>query len=146
MVKWIVPIMLVAAFACERRTQEEGTGTEGAVGAEREPGMQPPAQQQPDQQGQQPGQGQQQPGQQPMGQEQAASEQDRQVMQNIRQALQDADLSETAKKNVQVMAKEGRVTLTGTVASAQEMAELERIVRGVPGVREIDNQVRVGGP
>src|SRR5690606_18358808 len=102
MVKWIVPIMLVAAFACERRTQEEGTGTEGAVGAEREPGMQPPAQQQPDQQGQQPGQGQQQPGQQPMGQEQAASEQDRQVMQNIRQALQDADLSETAKKNVQV--------------------------------------------
>lgn len=66
-------------------------------------------------------------------------------MQNVRQALQDADLSETAK-NVQVMAKEGRVTLTGSVASAQEMAELERIVRGIPGVREIDNQVQVGGP
>lgn len=141
MVKWIVPIMLVAAFACERRPQDEGAGTEGAVGAEREPGqMQQPGQEQ------QPGQqGQQQPGQQPQGQEQAATEQDRQVMQNVHQALQDADLSETAK-NVQVMAKEGRVTLTGSVASAQEMAELERIVRGVPGVREIDNQVQVGGP
>lgn len=135
--KWIVPIVLLAAFACERRPQDEGTGTEGAVGAERQPGageMQQPGQQQP---------GQQQPGQQPQSEEQMVGEQDRQVMQNVRQALMDADLSAQAK-NVQVMAKEGRVTLMGNVASAQEMAEVERIVRGVPGVREIDNQIQVG--
>lgn len=48
-----------------------------------------------------------------------------------------------ASKNVEIRANEGRVTLTGTVRSEAEKAELERKIREITDATQVDNQLRV---
>lgn len=67
----------------------------------------------------------------------------RELVQNVRQKLMDADLS-LAAENVQVMAEGGKVTLRGTVTSAEERSQVERLARSASGVTEVDNQIEVG--
>jgi osmotically-inducible protein OsmY len=50
--------------------------------------------------------------------------------------MNDATLSENAKK-VTVTAKDGVVTLQGTVASEDEKKSIESSVRAVPNVRDV---------
>ncbi len=70
---------------------------------------------------------------------------DREVVQDVRQKLMDADLS-LAAENVQIMSEGGKLTLRGNVASAEERAAVERLARSAAGVTEVDNQLEVGAP
>jgi osmotically-inducible protein OsmY len=46
--------------------------------------------------------------------------------------------------HIGVDAKDGRVTLTGTVATVEKRADAERIATRTEGVRAVDNQIQVG--
>lgn len=133
MSKWMALAALAAAFACDRgEGPEETTGTEGAVGAERE-GTERDG---PERQGTQ-------REWKAQGGPEEQSQQDRQTAQQVHQTLMDADLSDIAE-NIQVMASGGRVTLHGNVETPQERTEVERLTRSVPGVQEVDNQLEIG--
>lgn len=147
MPKWILLAALIAACGCERdRGTEERPGTEGAVGAERDGQMQ---QQTPGTTGEQqaPGTGEM-GGQQAPGQEQqmgVGTEADRQLTQQVRQKLKEADLPPSAQ-NADVNVQDGRATLRGKVGSSQESDQVEKIVSEIPGVKEVDNQLQVEAP
>lgn len=66
---------------------------------------------------------------------------DRQLANKIKDSLS----SSFSKKydNVTVVVNKGTVTLTGTVASQDDQKDLVDIVRDVPGVENINNQVKV---
>lgn len=48
----------------------------------------------------------------------------------------------TRHVDVTIDCRDGRVTLSGIVVSAEERAATERVAAAVPGVREVDNQLR----
>lgn len=93
-------------------------------------------------------QGQQQGAQQGQGQQGAqgqAGAQNSQLQQQVKQSLDDADLS-TSVENIQVMAtRDGKVTLQGNVASEQERSRIGELVRQTSGVTEVDNKLQVSG-
>lgn len=75
--------------------------------------------------------------------DQSESEADRSVTQQVRQALMaDAALSMNAK-NIKIVTQNGKVTLRGVVASAEEKSSIEAEARAVPGVLECDDQLEV---
>ena len=47
--------------------------------------------------------------------------------------------------DLSVMVIDGRATLTGTVKTLSLKNQIERLVKGVKGVREVDNQILVSG-
>jgi len=51
-----------------------------------------------------------------------------------------------ASGGIQVAARSGVVTLTGTVPSREDIAEAERIAAAVDGVTSVRNELRVGAP
>jgi hypothetical protein len=51
-----------------------------------------------------------------------------------------------ASGGIQVAARSGVVTLTGTVPSREDVAEAERIAAAVDGVTSVRNELRVGAP
>jgi outer membrane biosynthesis protein TonB len=59
----------------------------------------------------------------------------------IREALE----RQVSLNDIQVTANEGDVTLTGTVATAEEKDAAVAAARGVPGVRTVDNQLTIKG-
>lgn len=61
----------------------------------------------------------------------------------VRAAIVDDESLSTAAKNVTLVAASGRVTLRGTVASAEEKAQVERVAAGVAGVTEVSNDITV---
>ncbi len=61
----------------------------------------------------------------------------------VRTAIVDDESLTTAAKNVTLVAASGHVTLSGTVASAEEKAQVERVASGVAGVSQVTNDVTV---
>ncbi len=72
------------------------------------------------------------------GQPVATSESDNRLADSVRQALQQAGFVNEA---VMVGAKDGTITLTGSVLGNDRVAECEQTVRRVAGVKHVDNQL-----
>jgi len=75
--------------------------------------------------------------------DQGGSESDRNITQQIRQAVtKDGGLSFTAK-NVKIITVGGKVTLRGPVKTDQERASIEAAAKRVAGDAQVDNQIEV---
>gem|GEM_PF-712844 len=75
--------------------------------------------------------------------DQGGSEADRNITQQIRQAVvKDGSLSFTAK-NVKIITINGKVTLRGPVKSDAERASIEAAAKSAAGVTQVDNQLEV---
>ena len=61
----------------------------------------------------------------------------------VRNAIVNDDSLSTKAHNVKLVAAAGTVVLRGPVASAEEKAQVEKIVSGVAGVTRVDNQLDV---
>lgn len=46
-------------------------------------------------------------------------------------------------KNITVITRNGKVTLRGPVKTAAELAKINVMVKGIPGIKSIDNQLQV---
>lgn len=77
--------------------------------------------------------------------DQGESEADRQVTAEARQAVVASNLSTNAK-NCKIITRSGVVTLRGPVDSTTERSEIEAIVRRVPGVQSVVNELDVAAP
>ena len=75
--------------------------------------------------------------------DQLENEADRTITQKIRQAVMQDEALSTNAKNVKIVTMNGIVVLRGPVNSEQERAEIERKVRTIAGVRNVDNQIEV---
>jgi osmotically-inducible protein OsmY len=76
-------------------------------------------------------------------QHQANDASDRKLLAATRRAVvKDKSLSTTAH-NVKMMVASGAVTLRGPVKTADEKAKVESLVKQVPGVQSVDNQLDV---
>lgn len=64
----------------------------------------------------------------------------------IRKALVGDDALSVAAKNVQIMTKDGHVSLRGKVANAIERDSVEAHARACPATRSIDDQIAVDAP
>lgn len=62
---------------------------------------------------------------------------------DVRSAIVNDTSLSTNAHNVKVVARGGEVVLRGPVASADEKAKVEQIVRSVAGVTRVDNQLDV---
>lgn len=68
---------------------------------------------------------------------------DRALVQQVHQVLQ-ADLSlSTEAKTITIKAKDGAVTLDGLVQSEEEKSSVEALIKAIPGVQRVDNQLLV---
>lgn len=76
----------------------------------------------------------------PMDQKNNAS--DLKITQEIRQALMKGDFS-TDAKNIKVITRNGVVTLRGPVKTAAELENISVLVKPMPGIKSIDNQLQV---
>jgi osmotically-inducible protein OsmY len=59
----------------------------------------------------------------------------------VRKAIMDDDSLSTTAHNVKFVASDGTVTLRGPVKNDAEKARVESIVKGVPGVATVQNQL-----
>lgn len=67
---------------------------------------------------------------------------DLKITQEIRQALMKDDFSMDAK-NIKVITRNGAVTLRGPVKTAAEVEKISLMVKAMPGIKSIDNQLQV---
>jgi hypothetical protein len=75
--------------------------------------------------------------------EQSQDPEDIRITAEIRRAVIDAEGMSALADNVQIVTREGVVSLVGSVETAEEKAELERIARSVAGVGQVQNQLVV---
>ena len=74
--------------------------------------------------------------------DQMENESDLKITQEIRQALMKGEFS-MAAKNIKVITRNGTVTLRGPVKTAAELEQISVLVKAMPGIRSIDNQLQV---
>ncbi|MBW8305681.1 MAG: BON domain-containing protein [Thiobacillus sp.] len=74
--------------------------------------------------------------------DQMNNESDLKITQEIRQALMKGEFSMDAK-NIKVITRNGAVTLRGPVKTAAELEAISVLVKAVPGIKSIDNQLQV---
>jgi len=67
---------------------------------------------------------------------------DLKITQEIRQALMKEEFSMDAK-NIKVITRNGAVTLRGPVKTAAERERISALVKAMPGIKSIDNQLQV---
>jgi len=67
---------------------------------------------------------------------------DLKITQEIRQALMKGEFSMDAK-NIKVITRNGTVTLRGPVETAAELEEISALVKAMPAIKSIDNQLQV---
>lgn len=67
---------------------------------------------------------------------------DLKITQEIRQALMKGSFSMDAK-NIKVITRNGNVTLRGPVKTAAELKQISDLVKAMPGINSIDNQLQV---
>lgn len=67
---------------------------------------------------------------------------DLKITQEIRQALMKNEFSMDAK-NIKVITRNGAVTLRGPVKTAAELEKISALVKAMPGIKSIDNQLQV---
>ena len=70
------------------------------------------------------------------------NESDLKITQEIRQALMKDEFSMDAK-NIKVISRNGAVTLRGPVETAAELEKISALVKAMPGIKSIDNQLQV---
>jgi hyperosmotically inducible periplasmic protein len=75
--------------------------------------------------------------------DQAENEVDRSITQQARQGVVADDALSVGAKNVKIITADGVVTLRGPVKTAQEKADIARIVQKVDGVKRVENQLEV---
>lgn len=75
--------------------------------------------------------------------DQGSSDSDRQVTQQVRQALNKDDSFSTYAKNVKIITQGGTVTLRGVVKTQAEKDMVESKAKQVAGVTRVDNQLEV---
>jgi len=80
------------------------------------------------------------------GTEQGTSSSDRTTTQRIRRAILNDDTLSYTAKNVEVLTRNGNISLRGQVISDQERWEIERITRGYAGSGKVDNYLNIKGP
>jgi len=68
---------------------------------------------------------------------------DRQLMAKIRKAVVDDKTLSTYGHNIKIIAKDGKVTLTGPVKSAEEKAAVERIATDAAGAGNVDSKITI---
>lgn len=74
--------------------------------------------------------------------DQMNNEADLKITQEIRQALIEGEFSLDAK-NIKVITRNGEVTLRGPVETAAEREKIDALVKAMPGIKRIDNQLQV---
>jgi osmotically-inducible protein OsmY len=74
--------------------------------------------------------------------DQMNNESDLKITQEIRQALMKGEFSMDAK-NIKVITRNGTVTLRGPVETAAELEKISAMVKAMPGIKSIDNQLQV---
>lgn len=65
---------------------------------------------------------------------------------DVRKAIIGDDALSMSARNLKLVVVGGVVTLRGPVASADEKARVETLVRGVPGVSSVDSQLDIKNP
>jgi len=75
--------------------------------------------------------------------EQGTSSSDRTTTTRIRRAIMDDDSLSYTAKNVQVVTRNGNITLRGQVMTDKERWEIERITRGYAGSGKVDNDLTI---
>ncbi len=79
----------------------------------------------------------------PTPDEQSGTEEDRKLLATVRSAIVNDKKLSIAAHNVKILAAQGVITLRGPVKSSKEKAKVEAIVKKVPGVTSINNQLDV---
>lgn len=74
--------------------------------------------------------------------DQKNNQSDLNITQEIRQALMKDEFSMDAK-NIKVITRNAKVTLRGTVKTAAELEKINVMVKAMPGIKSIDNQLQV---
>lgn len=74
--------------------------------------------------------------------DQMNNESDLKLTQDIRQALMNDEFSMDAK-NIKVITRDGEVTLRGPVDTAAELEKISVLVKAMPGLKSLDNQLQV---
>ena len=74
--------------------------------------------------------------------DQMNNESDLKITQEIRQALMKGEFSMNAQ-NIKVITRNGAVTLRGPVETAAEREKISVLVKAMPGIKSIDNQLEV---
>ena len=72
----------------------------------------------------------------------APTAEDQEITAKIKSALQSDQ--QTAKLAIEVQTKDGVVTLGGAAPNANAVSYVLSLVSGVPGVKDIQNQIRIG--
>lgn len=68
---------------------------------------------------------------------------DQQLAASVLQTLQRDNSLSPAGRQVKVIASDGAVVLRGPVANDAEKAKIDSVVRGLPGVKEVTNELDV---
>jgi osmotically-inducible protein OsmY len=79
----------------------------------------------------------------PAAESSAMNETDRALAQRVEDALRQNSSLASAARNVQVQAKNGEVTLKGSVNNDQEKANIASTAQRVAGVSKVNNQIEV---
>ena len=74
--------------------------------------------------------------------DQMNNQSDLKITQEIRQALMKGEFSMDAK-NIKIITRNGAVTLLGPVKTASELEKISVLVKTMPGIKSIDNQLQV---
>jgi osmotically-inducible protein OsmY len=80
---------------------------------------------------------------QPTATLQTDTDADRELAEQVRKALETDSATALLAPDVQVSAVSGTVALRGNVAKTDEKSAIEKTVRAVPGVRQVDDQLQV---
>jgi len=75
--------------------------------------------------------------------DQSNNESDLKVTEEIREALMKDDEFSMDAKNIKVITRNGMVTLRGPVETATELDKISTLVKAMPGIKSIDNQLQV---
>lgn len=68
---------------------------------------------------------------------------DRELVERVVKHLaKQADLRGNGWRDLQIVARDGRVTISGELSTIAESSEVELVVREVDGVRAVDNEIR----
>ena len=79
----------------------------------------------------------------PTASDQAENEADRELTQQVRQAITRDGAVSTSAKNVTIVSRDGNVTLRGIVKSLSEKQIIAEKAKQVSGVKNLDNQITV---
>lgn len=71
------------------------------------------------------------------------SETDRQLTSRIRKSIVDDDALSTKAKNVEIISKNGAVTLRGPVSTAEEKSRVESHAQNSAGAKRVNSQIEV---